>query len=110
MLVLRADDVVGAVGFQVGGELFVENLGALVGSQNCGVAGEVGYESLVSVDVVVLRGDEFDVLASTTAIYKHAEVLGSSDALRIDFAGKIREYIHPWFGGAIVSCGRGRTI
>ena len=41
MLVLRTDDVVGAIGFQVGGEFFVENLGALVGSQDCWVAGEV---------------------------------------------------------------------
>ena len=40
MLVLRTDDVVGAIGFQVGGEFFVENLGALVGSQDCWVAGE----------------------------------------------------------------------
>ena len=58
MLVLGADNVVSAIGFQVGGEFFVENLGALVGSQNCWVAGEVGYESLVGVDVVVLRSED----------------------------------------------------
>ena len=102
MLVLRANNVVGAIGFQVGGKFFVENLGALVGSQDCGVAGEVGYESLVSIDVVVLRGDEFNVLATTPAVHEHAEVLGSGDTLCFDFAGEICEHVRPWFGRAIV--------
>ena len=103
MLVLRADDVVGAVGFQVGGEFFVENLGALVGSQSCGVACEVGYKSLVSIDVVVLRGDEFNVLATTPAVHEHAEVLGTGDTLCFDFAGEICEHVCPWFSRAIVN-------
>ena len=66
------------------------------------MAGEVGYESLIGIDVVILRSDEFDMLDPTPAVYKHAEVLGSCDALRLDFAGKIGEHIYPWFGGAIV--------
>ena len=66
------------------------------------MAGEVGYESLVGVDVVVLRSDEFNVLATTPAVYEHTEVLGSGDTLRFDLAGEIGEYIHPWFGRAIV--------
>ena len=96
--------MVGAIGFQVGGKFFVENLGALVGSQDCGVAGEVGYESLVSIDVVVLRGDEFNVLATAPAVHEHAEVLGTGDTLCFDFAGEICEHVDPWFGRTIVSC------
>ena len=59
---LRAHDVIGVVGFEVGSEFFVQNLCTLIGAESLWVPTKVRDKAFVTEDEVILGVHKFNVL------------------------------------------------
>jgi hypothetical protein len=87
MFILRAHDVIGVIGFEVGSEFFVQNFCTLIGAESLWVPTEVRDKALVTEDEVILGVHKFNVLGSGEAVNEDGKVFGAGDASGAYFAG-----------------------
>ena len=87
VFILRAHDVIGVVGFEVGSEFFVQNFCTLIGAESLWVPTEVRDKAFVTEDEVILGVHKFNVLGSGEAVNEDGKVFGAGDASGAYFAG-----------------------
>jgi hypothetical protein len=62
VFILRAHDMIGVVGFEVGSEFFVQNLCTLIGAESLWVPTEVRDKAFVAEDEVIFGVHKFNML------------------------------------------------
>ena len=87
MFILRAHDVIGVIGFEVGSEFFVQNFCTLIGAESLWVPTEVRDKAFLTEDEVILGVHKFNVLGSGEAVNEDGKVFGAGDAGGAYFAG-----------------------
>ena len=62
MFILRAHDVIGVIGLEVGSKFFVQNLCTLIGAASLCVPTELRDKAIVAEDVVIFGAHKFNML------------------------------------------------
>ena len=87
VFILRAHDVIGVIGLEVGSKFFVQNLCTLIGAKSLWVPTEVRDKAFVAEDEVIFGVHKFNMLGSGVAVNENGEVFGAGDACSAYFAG-----------------------